>query len=442
MDQVTTATSNVIVPEVNPLDVKAAPKQEETTLLKNIVSTQTAKAQKPILGAAPELDTSLLQGMLPPKSLLLVVLKLLFGFMLVGSMFAILFFTSQLTDRLDFVAPKLGISNTSQELAATNSEIIKLQTNLNLFRYLQIKSDLDRFSFDGDSYLQYYEIAQSQTATNGDKDDARASMITVRSKLRESFKAAGEKFSKTFAAPLIDTEYQDGSKLDELFAQKLQEELNEKAALLANSDNEEARRDYKNYSQAVKLVGNGKLKNLILGSDFDALSDEELYNLVKEVNSLIVNDLSIIQDVKDKRIKWSDIINEIDLRTIAVDSYYNEDLYEDVGGIRYNSYDFDTDARTITIVGETKSFDITNFTLIANLIDELNNSELFEHGEMRSFSKTGSLDEGYTATLKLSLDLEGDTEIVEEDLSALSEEEQLRLMFEGMPAELRPPEFQ
>ena len=100
-------------------------------------------------------------------------------------------------------------------------------------------------------------------------------------------------------------------------------------------------------------------------------------------------------------------MEEIDLRTIAVDQYYNQDNYDTIGGIRYTSYDFDSVDKSISIIGEIKRYDTVNFTMIANLIDELNASETFEDAEMRSFSKAGSLDDGYTSSVRLKLTLEG-----------------------------------
>ena len=111
------------------------------------------------------------------------------------------------------------------------------------------------------------------------------------------------------------------------------------------------------------------------------------------------------EEIKEGRIQWSDMMNEIELRTIAVDNHYSEDFYNELGGIRCNSYDFDSVNRKITVVGETKRFDTRNFSMIADLIDELNRSPILDNGEMRSFSKSGSFDDGYTATLKLTLDI-------------------------------------
>lgn len=396
------------VKEVNPLDVKAAKKTDDSTLVKNIVTTETSGKPKSILGEAPKVDISLLQDMTPPISLFLVILKIFFGLLFIFSVISVLFFTSQLTMAFDLISSKFGIPNVSQELSSNNSEIVTLQTDLNTYQYLEIKGYLDRFSYDGDLFIKNYEITVSQTASDSEKDKALNMIDTARSSLRESFLKLRGIFANNFYIQIIDKDYVDSATLQTLFEEKLRIKLNEKADDFANNENEQAKRDYKNYIHAINLVGNANLKNLFINTDFDTLSDGDLYSLIKNINSLIVNDLSIIQSLKDKRIKWSDIINEIELRTMEIDSFYSKDLYKDVGGIRYTSYDFDSANRSISIVGETMTFDTTTFTTIADLIDKLNKSDLFENGEMRSFSKSGSLEDGYKASLKLNLHLQED----------------------------------
>lgn len=398
---------------LNPLDSSSVqPTADSSDLLKSIVQTETGEAEKSILGEAPELDMSLLRDMTPKKSVFLLVLKILFGILLISGLGAFLFFTSQLTNTFDFIASKIGVPNVSQNLDSSNSEIINLQTDLNFNRYLQIKAQLDKFSFEGDGYLKNFAVSSSQTASESEKKKAKKEIAKIRKSLKTSFDKAKERYVLTFSSPIIDEEFQDTAKLDSLYQEKLTSLLNEKAAVIANNTDAQSKIDHKNYVQTLKLVGNGALKTLLISTDFDKLSEAELADLITKINGLIVNDLSIIQQIKSKRIKWSDIINEITLRTIAVDSHYSEKLYEDYGGIRYTSYDFDSEGRKIAIIGEIKRFgNADNFTMIADLVDELNQSKLFKNGEMRSFSKSGSTEDGYTATLKLSLDLRDEVEV-------------------------------
>ncbi len=400
----------------NPLD-KGGKASESSDLIKNIVSTESGEEEGGVLEAAPEIDSSLLRGLTPQKSVLLVFLKTLFAVFLFVSLASIVFFTSQLTDKLEFASDTFGIPNVSKQLASTNSEIINLQSNFNFYNYLQLKAYLDEFSFFGDAFTQNFEVSDSQTSTKSDKDKAETELESLRDDLRVVFLLATDKLTQPFTASLIDKEITEQSQLDILFDQELSSKLNIKSNELINDENDDAKRESKNYRQTINLVGNTALSSLILDADFDALSNEELADLIKNVNSLIVNDLSIVQDIKNNRIRWSDVINEINLKTIAVDNQYSADLYTDLGGITYKSYDFNTESRKISIVGETKRFDTTNFTLITNLIDKLNASEFFEGAGMKSFSKSGSFDDGFIASLKIDFLLTEDELVLPEAIT-------------------------
>jgi hypothetical protein len=389
---------------VNPLDQKTK-KKEDSTLIKNIVSTASGEKDKNILNDAPELDASILKGVEPPKSIVLFCVKSLFSLLLIASIGSFLFFTSQLGSFFDSALDKFGLENLSADVSTSNAEIIKLQTNLNVHRYLQAKSYLDNFSYIADSYMSNFEIASSQTSSTAEKNLASEEVEKLRGDLKFYLGLAAEKLDYKPYADIVNENDYDQTQTQAMFETELRADLKSMAAALANNEDEDAKTDYKNYIQTLNLVGNTSLRNLVMLTDFDALEDGELYEFAKDLNSLVVNDLSIIQAIKSQRIKWSDMMNEIELRTITVDNHYSDDFYEELGGIRYTSYDFDTANRQITIVGETKRFDTRNFTMIADLIDELNRSRIFTNGEMRSFSKSGSLDDGYTATLKLGLDI-------------------------------------
>ncbi|EKE25404.1 MAG: hypothetical protein ACD_5C00176G0002 [uncultured bacterium] len=123
---------------------------------------------------------------------------------------------------------------------------------------------------------------------------------------------------------------------------------------------------------------------------------------------MALDEFSIIQKIKDKRVSWSDVINRIEFETSYVDQYFSEGYFDEVGGIQYTSYDFDASTGKISITGITKRYNTDNFTMISNLIDQLNFSPFFNNVAMKSFTKSGSSDEGYTATLKLDLELQKD----------------------------------
>lgn len=377
----------------NPLDSKEDAEKKESALIENIVSTETSEGEEEkILGEAPKVDPSLLMEAEPRKSILLVLVKIFFSLLFFASVGSVLFFTSQLTTRFEFLAANVGLPSAFKELSTTNSEIIRIQTDINLHRHLQIKHFLDEFSYYGDSFIRNYDTAGSQTSSPAERARASAALQEDRERLAEAFISSRELIANPIHVPLFDPEHPDERSLILLFTDRLRNSVIDRV-------------QEKNRAGMLSIVGNMELRNLLIRTDFDALTDTELYSLVNQINSLIVNEMSIIQKINRQRIRWSDIINEIELRTRSVDEYYSDAHFEAVGGIRYTSFDFDASNRRISIVGETKTFSTATFTMIANLIDELNSSEMFESGEMRSFSKSGSFADGYTGSLRLSLDL-------------------------------------
>ena len=400
--------------DINPLDIGKEKGKNESDFLKNIVSGEAGNQEKIILDEAPEIDTSLLEELPPPKSLLLLVLKITFSVILGLSAMSFLFFGSQLSDNLNFFTERLKISNASTQLASTNAEIISLQTDLNLYRYLQLNGFFNSFTKDSDSFLINFDIQKSQTVSQEERDGASQEVIDLKKSLKDSFTKIQKLYSEGFTSPLIDQNFSTQEDLEKIYLEKTLAKLDDKINELKDKTDPQVRRDLKAYAQTKNLISNMELRNLILQTDFSAMDELKLLGFIKTANSMIINDLSIIRKIKDARIKWSEIINEIDLRSKVVDRHYSEDSFDLLGGIRYTNYDFETAERKISIIGETKTFNTENFSVIADLIDELNKSRFFTDAEMRSFSKSGSLDDGFVANLKLSVNLQ-DGEIDKED---------------------------
>ena len=203
-----------------------------------------------------------------------------------------------------------------------------------------------------------------------------------------------------------------------VFDDLLKARLAEMADELVDSENADDVRDYKLYNQTQRLVSNTDLVSYFESADVDAMSELELALMIMDVNELVENELSTIQKIKESRINWSDIINQIELETTYVDQYFSDGYFDEIGGIQYTSYDFDTDTGLVTITGVTKRFDTNNFTMISNLIDKLNSSPYFSGVEMKSFTKSGSAEDGFTSTLRLNLYLQKDAlEDLDEQIS-------------------------
>lgn len=371
----------------------------QPAVVESAIKTQEEPMEKTLLEAAPTVDTDLLEEIEPPKSVLLYALKGVFVLLVAVGIGSFLFFTSQLNSYLDFATDPLSIPSTLGELKATNEDVKNAQTDINLYRYLKGAIYLDNFSYYGDDYLKNYSLYANESATDEEKTAAKVKTDELKLDLSDSFKAVQENLTKEISIPLVDTDVPTDEELATLFTGLLNDKLG-----LADATSS----DYKLYKQAQKLVNNGELKTLLKDTDFASLKDADLAVFIGKVNDLALDEFSVIQKIKDKRVSWSDVINRIEFETSYIDQYFSEGYFDEVGGIQYTSYDFDASTGKISITGITKRYNTDNFTMISNLIDQLNFSPFFNNVAMKSFTKSGSSDEGYTATLKLDLELQKD----------------------------------
>jgi len=371
----------------------------DNTVIESAIKTDEEPVEKTFLEAAPTVDKDLLEEIEPPKSILLYILKSVFVLLVAVGIGSFLFFTSQLNSYLDFATDPLSIPSALNELKSTNENVKEAQTDINLYRYLKGAIYLDNFSYYGDDYLKNYSLYVNESATDEERAAAKTEMDELKLDLSDSFKSVQENLTKEISIPLVDTEVPTNEELAALFTGL----LNDKIGLVDATSP-----DYKLYKQAQKLVNNPELNTLLKGADFASFGDADLAVFIGKINDLTLDEFSVIQKIKDKRVSWSDVINRIEFETSYVDQYFSEGYFDEVGGVQYTSYDFDASTGKISITGVTKRYNTDNFTMISNLIDQLNSSPFFSNVAMRSFTKSGSANEGYTATLKLDLELQKD----------------------------------
>ncbi len=409
----------VVEPKLSePATPEKAPKRGLSDMIKSTLKTGKSPTDERILEAPPEVDESLLEDIEPPKSVLLYVLKGCFAFLVAIGLSSILFFTSQLSTKLDFATNLLNVPSALHQLADSNDEISELQTDLNMYKYLEGKFYLNQISYYGDEYLRNYYIAGNKTMSDDERESAVEEMDDLRKKISTAFKASSVLLTQDKGIVLADLDVEEESDFEGLFSDLLKSRFAEMSDELVDSENEDDFRDYKLYRQTQKLVSNSDLVSYFGTADVDAMSELELALMIMDINELVENELSTIQKIKEDRINWSDIINQIELETTYVDQYFSDGYFDEIGGIQYTSYDFDTDTGLVTITGVTKRYDTNNFTMISNLIDQLNSSPYFSGVEMKSFTKSGSAEEGFTSTLRLNLYLQKDAlEDLDEQIS-------------------------
>lgn len=377
------------------------PKQEkkpDDEVFKSLMKTEekALEKKKSVLGELPKIDTSLFIDREYHLKKQLSVVRFLFAFLLLASFGLYVYFYSQLTPSFDLFG-----QNTAQKLEDKNSQLKNLQTELNFFRIQTVQILLDRFTYLGDQFLKKfneYQVAQ----TDLKKAEILADLQSLREEMYEPFEKAREKLlAQNFVALFRTenvTEQEAGSEFDQYFRDKIQSE--QISGQLKND--------------LLQLVSKPQLKTL-LQTNIREMTHEDLREFFGKLAAAYPNRLGFVYQIKQKRVPWARTIREIDEKTKTVDPLFRTGFFDKLGGILYTSFDFDAATSRIAINGRAKSEDGTNFSILANLIDELEGSQLFNGVDMRSFSKRPAEGGSYEGSFKVDFFLQNKKEADEKD---------------------------
>lgn len=381
----------------------------DSKLVDSVVSTANDTGKKNILGIdqEPVLDTSSFIDQDYHLRKKLAFVRGIFFLLLFVSVSLLGYFFIELNKDFELLNPYLG-RNTTQSLEDLNGKIISTQTKINDFRYRIAKINLDDFSYLSDEFLQQYSIYNS----GGDSvavTAAERQMIDLQNKLGQDFDKAKEKLLAQSWVNYGKPDYTDDQyKAD--FLVMLRDYLNSRKEAEMKNDLKAAELDkiVEETDQTANLIGNAGLIASLQASDFTKLSYKDVKGVIDSVNSANKNALSYIYKIKRDRLLWSKVLREIDLVTEKTDIYYKTGFFEQAGGIQYNNYQFDATNGRVVVTGEARSDDGSNFTLLANLIDEFEKSPMFKDIAMRSFAKSGDQEDGYSSVVKLDFSLQKD----------------------------------
>jgi len=345
-----------------------------------------------VLGPLPELQRRII-GSFDPSKRNLKLIRNIFVSLLVIALLAISFFYIELNPNFDLLANLRG-PNTTQKLINNEKATITKQTSINQKNYLLMTYYLQELSYYADTY--------TKTRNNplGDNQE----LLDIQENILTTYENIQLKWNEPIIAGAIDKQiFQDELKTairSELTQLRKEEQTDDVITQLTV------------YETALKLINN-KQFNSFLNKNTDSIrndlknnNDEQLFALTEDVLNVIENDFSSISELKQNRIEWSKIVTEIEKITKSVDTLYNTGFFDELGGIQYSGYNFDIKTNRIILTGKAKRDNGSTFSLIANLIDAIEQSSMFENADNRSYPKSGSEEEGYTSTFRIELSLE------------------------------------
>lgn len=397
---------------------RTAEKKEEAKILTTVLTQQELlNKPKSVLGAVPTLEKTIeIEKEQRSKRKLRFVKLLLVLVFLCGFATSAYFYLELSPDFSAFGA------NTTQRLENLNNNLQQLQTDVNKYRYLITQLKLNEFSYLADTFLRTSTDANTGSASS-DTEEIKNTLPSILKEIRENLTQDVFVKTETVTGKITQTD-------DEL---KRDAEMKLREALLAerknfNKENQtpEDVANIKLIDNAIKLVGNKPLFVILrkistkdfskdISDYFDHPDPKKLKNLQTLINSILVStksDISTIAEIKKNMVAWSEVIKKIadETRNLPDTHFGNSSAYEALGGIVYTGYDFQKTTGKIMLSGNSKTTDGTNFTLLSNLIHQLESSPDFEDVEMRTFSKSKGISnisgESYTASFKIDLSLQ------------------------------------
>lgn len=396
--------------------------EKDSKMVKSIlVQKEALEKMKPILGNAPDLGKTLEVEREYRLKRKMRLLQSAFAGVVVVALGMAFFFYTQLSPQFTL----FGV-NLVQRLEDTNTNLRKLQTQINKSRYLAVQLALNELSYQADRFLGNFMRSRDPALSLAEKnvflanvEDAKKIMPSLLSDIRANL--TSEFFVKTVSI--------DHQSTDEELRQQAEFDLKsalayDRKALGPNPTNAEDIQNAKLFDQTLKLVGNrgllGTLQNISIDNfqrsldayvqDYDLQKDQQLRKTLDSVLASSKSQLAVIADVKRNRITWSQIVQQIETVTTKTDPVFGKPLLSPDKNIVYNGYEFDAATQKIVLSGTTTTRDGKNFTLMSDLMSQLEQSPYFSDTEMRSFSKTKDIGEGgvpnYVANFKIDLRLE------------------------------------
>ncbi len=418
---------------------KTAPKPRESKMVASIVAGKEALAKlKPILGAPPVLEKSLEQEKTTHMKHKLRRAQAFFLLVFAAGWAGALYFYSELSPNFDLLGP-----NTTHKLHDTNTSLKKLQTDLNKYRFLAVQLDLNDFSYQSDRFFANLASANNPALSPEQHDQFLANLEEAKKALPTLLSDIRNLLNKDLAISTFRTEgetVQSDDQIRQEFEESVKNALrDDRNKIPAISTETEDLQNGRLLDNTLKLVGNRAFVSSvgqILLDDFtknlndyintpDVKKEKALRDVIAKILATTRSDIATVAELKQRRIDWSTVIQQIESETRNVDKHYGQVLlYQTYGGIVYTGYDFDAATNKIVLSGSTRTMDGSNFTLMSNLVDQLELSTHFEDVQMRSFSKTkggnGGAGEGYSANFKIDLRMEPQ-KFSEKDKSAVLE---------------------
>ena len=267
-------------------------------------------------------------------------------------------------------------------------------------KYLSATLLLDQYLNVADGYLYNMSQAESEYTSHNKKENYEAEAEADLPELSELIERI-----QGYLADEMASEDRNSAKgvVDDLI-----EELKAKSGEV---DENALLQDIQDLESAKKLMQSKDFRDELKAINADDISTEDIEMVYAGYSEISATITSLINSIKDGRIIWSDYFEELEDLTKDVDPLFNTEFE---GNLRLDDVKFSTNG-TVSISGASITDDTKNFTLVSNLIDAYEASDLFENVEDRSYSKSEDDEDSYSGNFRISMDLEGFIELTDSE---------------------------
>lgn len=307
--------------------------------------------------------------------------KALIVFALLVVVATVAFFYSQLNPNFTLLNDLTG-PNISSRFEASNLELKDRQTKINMLNFRAVRLLLDEVNSGIDASV----------------DNFKLTLGSVQKILSQKL---GIDFYSNKPVSIEERET--------LFESLLITQITKERTALLN-DKQPNIAQVRIYDNMLRLVQNKALRNKISSADFGKISQEDLDSLLTAIRNDGTDELASINRIRSKRIDWAKIIQDIHAVTSKADPHYGQGLFKTVGGFQYSSYRFNSDNGHISISGVTKWADNKLFSLIMELIDNINQSPKFKNASFPSMAKNQDENGDFSSSVNLEFELQSSDE--------------------------------
>jgi hypothetical protein len=294
-----------------------------------------------------------------------------------------------------------GIANTLFGLGSINyvsasqQKLVELQTEKTLNHYILVAISLDELAIRVSNFNA--SLLNNQSSSKLLKQ--KTAIVDSYSKIKNNLDSATKEVA---TSPSILT----------LLSEKVETEKSKYANLALKEEDELKKTTFhslsKLYFSTQKVISNPDLRKNLIDINIQNLSDLELIELSnKTLGALTYNPIAQVASVELNRINWTTIFSELETVIQEFDPQFDVFTSSQDYTISLSSYGFNTESKTVTVSGEVRTKDSKTFTLITNIVDALETSDVFSNLSYTTFSKSLEAEtEVFTSSLSLNFQLE------------------------------------